>query len=1261
MKARPAPTTVEDLSNPQKPDDGSYDLITADTNLSGNQTGSNNLLKEGNTIHGLYTIKSKVHEGNMGVVYHIHHNGWKVDLAMKQINKKKFKGENIKNLFKDECENWIKLGLHPHIVSCYYVRDMDGDGELSMFTEWMNGGSLKKYINSGALYKGSEKEIQERILDIAIQVARGLHYAHQQGLIHQDVKPDNLLLATVENSKMVDVKVADFGLSGGKFKAINMDTGAGLSTGISIVADGFAGTTQYCSPEQKNQQEVTRRTDIWSWAVSVLEMYTGGIMWDNGSEVGRMCEQYFGMAENPIPEDMKVLLRWCLSENEADRPHDFGVIEAELIKIYEAETSHTYPRPEPEAASLTAGSLNNRALSYLDMRKPEEAEKCWEEAVQIDPNNSTCQYNYSLHLWKTARIDDMEALRRLKHITNKDANYYFCLAKLHLARADAESAVEFINEAIAKFGETKDFISALSEAQEMIDKGLDGRCMRTHKVHSGSVYSVCFFPNGKHVLSSGEKIKMWNCETGEYIRTFEKHTNNVTTLCIDPAGKQFLSGSYDESVVLWDINKSEWIRFFYPVSGGVVEEYGGGTKAVCFCPDGKHFISASENGTVKRWEIETGECVYILEVKRHIYSVCFSPDCKHVLVVTVEGSFHDTKINLIELWKTISCTIELWDIETGKCIHYLHGHKGPVTFVGFSSDGLLINSISEDNTIKIWDFSTRKCIHTFQVLVQTSRVSFSPDNRLILTGGYAVKIKDVSIGLCIRTLKEEYNFSRDGRTFNDTSVCFSPDGSRAISGTNCGSVNIWTIPKEPPYEMILSQIQLPAIAIGEYEYFHSTIAEIDRLIVQKDISTALAKLNTIQKMKSFEYSDEYFLLSRKIASYCKLGQLRRYKIQKKFKGQSNDCSKFHCAKDNNKTQIWREDGKKIRLWDLETNQYIKTLEGNLGCISADCRRALTYDGDSEFKLWDLTTGECIRNFKVYNKTYRINCHKLCLSPNGQMAILNDGDVWGLINIEKNKYHDVLCLNVLSSYDYSYGVVCFSPDGRHALIGSGSSYPLKLWHTTSCVCLRTYKLEKNKLVYSICFNQDGTLAIIGYNYETTIILDVATGKYMRTLEKSDKFKWAATSVCFSPDGRLALSRYGSTFKLWDVETGQCIQIFRESENEFLRESENKVSKVYFIDKQTIVAELKEGIHIYNLNFDLHFPGWRNWDEGARPYLKIFLALYPKWTDEDFNNILIPDLQNKGYGWLRPDRVRKELKKMTVKWQKNNNRTLPAGIF
>jgi len=148
-------------------------------------------------------------------------------------------------------------------------------------------------------------------------------------------------------------------------------------------------------------------------------------------------------------------------------------------------------------------------------------------------------------------------------------------------------------------------------------------------------------------------------------------------------------------------------------------------------------------------------------------------------------------------------------------------------------------------------------------------------------------------------------------------------------------------------------------------------------------------------------------------------------------------------------------------------------------------------------------------------------------------------------------------------------------------------------------------------------------------------DISTGKCIRTL--------GTHPVCISPDGRLALSvdneskeRY--KVELWDFKTGKCIETFTG-----FTESIKKVS--FSPNGYQIVAASASEIRIYSLDFDLHFPGWHDWDEGARPYLEIFLTLHPNWTDDDFNNILIPDLQNRGYGWLKPEGVRKELEKMT----------------
>ena len=219
------------------------------------------IIEQGITLFGLYRMDKKTSDGAMGNVWRVHHTGWNVYLAMKQPKTEKFVSAEQQAVFKRECEAWIELGLHPHIVSCYYVRDING--VPSIFAEWMDDGSLKDQIEDGRLYAS---DASEKVLDVAIQFARGLHYAHSHKLIHQDVKPGNLMLNT--NG---EVKVTDFG--------------------ISRARGGY--TPAYCSPEQLlGKQEITRRTDIYSWAVTVLEMYLGERSWIAGPAVELDCDGY---------------------------------------------------------------------------------------------------------------------------------------------------------------------------------------------------------------------------------------------------------------------------------------------------------------------------------------------------------------------------------------------------------------------------------------------------------------------------------------------------------------------------------------------------------------------------------------------------------------------------------------------------------------------------------------------------------------------------------------------------------------------------------------------------------------------------------------------------------------------------------------------------------------------------------------------------------------------------------------------------------
>src|SRR5204863_3896399 len=145
-------------------------------------------------------------------------------------------------------ETWVKLGLHPHTVTCYYVRRLGGIPWV--FAEYVAGGSLHEWIRTRRLYAGGAAEALERILDIAIQFAWGLQHAHEEGLVHRDVKPGNVLL-TPEGV----AKVTDFGMA--RARGSSNEAPAGDAAASILVSAGGM-TPAFCSPEQADGQSVSR-------------------------------------------------------------------------------------------------------------------------------------------------------------------------------------------------------------------------------------------------------------------------------------------------------------------------------------------------------------------------------------------------------------------------------------------------------------------------------------------------------------------------------------------------------------------------------------------------------------------------------------------------------------------------------------------------------------------------------------------------------------------------------------------------------------------------------------------------------------------------------------------------------------------------------------------------------------------------------------------------------------------------------------------
>jgi serine/threonine-protein kinase len=229
--------------------------VQSDASLSGASASSIEMVVSediGRTIGGRYRITEVIGEGGMGVVYEAWDAQVERKVAIKLVRSDSTSDRKFLSRFRRELEITSQL-RHPSTIRVFEHGETD-DGRPYMVMELLTGESLADRMERGSI---SEMEA----LQVARQVAESLSEAHEHGVFHRDLKPDNIFIETVGVSKVV--KVLDFGIAGG------VD-----ATRLTQAGEVF-GTPQYMSPEQCNGLPLDHRTDIYSLGCILYEMIEG--------------------------------------------------------------------------------------------------------------------------------------------------------------------------------------------------------------------------------------------------------------------------------------------------------------------------------------------------------------------------------------------------------------------------------------------------------------------------------------------------------------------------------------------------------------------------------------------------------------------------------------------------------------------------------------------------------------------------------------------------------------------------------------------------------------------------------------------------------------------------------------------------------------------------------------------------------------------------------------------------------------------------
>lgn len=298
--------------------------------------------------------------------------------------------------------------------------------------------------------------------------------------------------------------------------------------------------------------------------------------------------------------------------------------------------------------------------------------------------------------------------------------------------------------------------------------------------HRNIVYSVAYSRDGK-VLASGSwdnTVGLWDAVTGEKLDTLPGDSGSVFSVAFSPDNKMLASSSWDGRVKLWDVSQALEIAnsgsVYSLVTGAELispsRQYSP-VYSVAFSTDSKKLASGTWDGTVKLWDTATGaELITLSGHSDNVHSVAFSPDDKMLASGSWDG------------------TVKLWNVDTGSELATFAEELGPVYSVAFSPDGKLLASGGWDGTIRIWDMITGDYLNTWKGHSgSVYSVAFSPDSRLLASGHSQWKIKlwDVGTGTELTTLSEH-----SGPVY---SVAFSPDGKVLASGSQDKTIKLWDL------------------------------------------------------------------------------------------------------------------------------------------------------------------------------------------------------------------------------------------------------------------------------------------------------------------------------------------------------------------------------------------------------------------------------------------------------------------------------------
>jgi len=970
------------------------------------------------TCFGDYELLEEIGRGGMGVVYKARQVSLDRIVAVKVLLSGRLAGPEFVQRFRTEAAAAASL-QHPNIVAIHEVGFREGQHFFAM--DYVAGRSLAQITRDGPLPA-------RRAAGYVKTTAEAIQYAHERGILHRDLTPANVLID--ENDQP---RVTDFGLAKDLHKQMDL-----------TLSGQVLGSPSYMSPEQAGawRGKVGVRSDVYSLGAILYHLLTGRPPFA-ADTVAKTLHQ----VQNDEPPSPRLL-------NPAV-PRDLETI---CLKCLEKEPDRRYARAQ-ELADELGRFLDRKPILA---RPASRLEKVW-RWCRRNPVIATLAAAAALISILGFAGVTWEGRQARKARDLAQGRLYAAQMKLAV-QAWESGSLEHARQLLAAhrpaFGH-KDLrgfewrlLAYLCREESLYTFPKDGR---TGGLQGMTDWAVAFSPQGDTLAAAGDDgiIRLWDVATRRLVKNLVGHKDFVSCIAFSPDGRWFasgtgglFSGNRPMELKLWDAKTWAFI--------GDLPGHSFRITSVAFSPDSQTLASASGDKSVRLWDVASR--TLRAELQGHtemVTCVVYSPDGSTLATASLDR------------------TVRLWDAATARESSTLNGHAAGIWSVAFSPDGKTLASASDDWTVRLWDVGTGRQTATLNHPYFVEAVAFTPNGRILASGGMAVTYWDVDT-------REEIGRLR-GFAGAVQNVAFSPDGETLATGCEFTTAQLW---EGKPHSKVFqftphADGALSAALSGNGKVLATGSGNFNQPLRPTEIKLWDADSGHLLRIlpghrgdvMSLAFSpDDKLLASGSIDKTVRLWDVTTGEELAIFEGQTDDIWSVAISPDGRTLAAARGCNNTVALWDIPSRQPLAPLHGTAMmervAFSPDGRLLAAGDFTGLIRVWDTANWREKRPLRHEAG----NITALAFSADG--TCIAAGSVNKLIRLWSVRTGRQLA--TLQGHQHVVASIAFSPDGR-TLASGGNDIACKLWNLVTFQEVASLSGHKDA-IFAVLFSPDGNVLV-----------------------------------------------------------------------------------------------------------------------------------------------------------------------------------------